>query len=70
MSELLPVPPIPEALRKRGLQGATDNVGTDQAIKLPGSLIFSFYREELMRRFTKPADSTGLALSDQSGGSQ
>ena len=70
MSELLPLPPVPEALSKRGIRGVTDNVGADQTFRLSGSLIFSFYRDELMRRFLKPLPPEGAALGDQAGGSK
>jgi hypothetical protein len=46
-----PFPEPPAALRKQGLTRAEDNVGSEQTLAVPGSVIFRFFGPELMARF-------------------
>ncbi|MFP4615553.1 MAG: hypothetical protein ACLFRB_06725 [Thiohalorhabdus sp.] len=54
-------PAPPEALRRRGVTGAKDNVGEDQAVAVSGSLLHQFFGEELAARYTpgKPPAKRG-----------
>lgn len=58
-TEVLPHPPMPDALRRRGLVGVSDNVGAGQRVHVAGSLIVSFFRDELLSRVATPAGGAG-----------
>lgn len=65
MSDLLPTPPVPLALRKKGLHGCADNLPAGKAVHVPGSVIVAFFGDELLKRFTQPAvPATGAAKGD------
>jgi len=44
-------PTVPEALRKRGITGVTDNIPEGGRLNIPSSLIMQFFGKELQERF-------------------
>lgn len=49
--------PVPAGLRKLGIERVTDNVGADQRLAVPGSLIWMFFEAELKARFVRQDDA-------------
>ena len=39
---------VPALLRKKGITGVTDNLGANEELDIPGSLIFAFFGDEVM----------------------
>ena len=47
--------PPPACIAKKGITHATDNIGPDQQLHVPASVLMSFFGDELKARFLVPA---------------
>lgn len=56
----------PPILRKQGILRAVDNIGPDQQLQVPASILWAFFGPELRARYIRPraADDSGSLVDD------